>query len=123
MKEVSEELRSFLFSDIQNIDRLRVLLLVFKERVDWKVEMLSARLYIRPEKVLLELQKLKEKGIVLQSEQDTYLYQENPQSSKIAELVLLDQVKPVTLIQLVYEEWPARLKNFADAFKLKKKDP
>lgn len=124
MVEVSDGFKRYLYSRIETIERLRVLLLMYKEPVKWTVEMLSSRLYISSEKIQAELQVLRSQGVVLESGGESYQYNPNtPENHRVEELVQFDSEKPVTLINLIYDKPADPLKKFADAFKLKKKEP
>ena len=123
MSEISDGFKEYLHSRVENIERLRVLLLMHKEPVKWTVEELSSRLYISPDKVRDELRALRSQGVIIESGA-AYQYNSDAEDNlRIQELAKFDREKPVTLINLIYEKPKDQLKNFADAFKLKKKEP
>jgi hypothetical protein len=123
MSEIAADFREFLHIRIENIERLRVLLLMHKEPVEWTVDALSSRLYIPPDKVLTELQSLRDQEFISESGRFFHYNPDTRHNRRVEELAQFDREKPVTLINLVYERPTGQLKKFADAFKLKKKDP
>ena len=123
MPEISEGFKEYLYSRVENIERLRVLLLMHREPVKWTVDLLSSRLYISPDQVRTELRVLRNQGVIFETGAEYQYNPDTPDNPRIEELAQFDREKPVTLINLIYEKPKAQLKNFADAFKLKKKEP
>lgn len=124
MSKIREELVEFVQSRIVNIDRLRVLLLVYQEKSSkWTLEALSARLYIPISKLEEEIRSLLEQGFIKEEKGVSYSYDPSCVfATNIEALTELDRSKPVTLINLIYHRPGDPLKMFTEAFKIKKKE-
>jgi DNA-binding IclR family transcriptional regulator len=116
-------LEEFIKTQLESVDELRTLLLVQgAPQADWDATEIAQKLYLQPAVVTSVLEKLTAKGFVTSAAQPRYRYQ--PASPELAELIKqlaeMDRVRPVSLINMIYDR-PTNLQAFADAFKLKPK--
>ena len=118
-------LEEFIKTRIESVDELRVLLLFHaRPQSDWCAEEIVQNLYLPPALVAVVLPRLVAKGL-LSSAGDPPRYRFQPASAEIGglidQLAEMDRVRPVSLINLIYDR-PKDIQAFADAFKLKKEE-
>jgi len=124
-EQIPQDIQTFAQKDIENIDRLRILLLLFRSPdKEWATYEVAAALYIKPDLAVAGLAQLEVKGLLSGKAGRTYRY--HPQTPETAELVTrlaqFDQERPVTLINLIYAKPLDQVRAFADAFRLKKNE-
>ena len=118
-------LEEFIRTRIESVDELRALLLCQgRSQADWDALEIAQKLYLQPPKTASVLAGLETKGLLVSAgEPPRYCVQ--PQSAELAglieQLAEMDRVRPVTLINLIYDR-PRDIQAFADAFKLNKKE-
>ena len=116
------ELGEFIAEHIDSIAQLEALLLA-RSTPDaiWDVQTTAKRLYISEQEALETLAHLADHGI-LTREGSGYRYQPTPELAQSIN-VLADHYRQnlITITNLVHAK-PRRIRQFADAFKLKKRD-
>ena len=123
---VSEEIKNFVYRYFENIEQLRIVLLLHGDpNRDLSLLEICSRVYLPPDRAIAEIQKLEKKGLVgMHTEGDRTTFRYFPQSEEIAHsidtLAVMDREMPVTLINLIYDRSRRQLRIFADAFRLKK---
>jgi hypothetical protein len=123
---VSEELKNFIYRYFENLEQLRIVLLLHADAENnLSLLEICSRVYLPPVRVQAEMETLEKKGLVtMRPEGERKLARYAPQTEKIAQLMDLvaqmDREMPVSLINLIYERPKNQLQIFADAFKIKK---
>ena len=123
MGEIPEGVKQFLATHIDNIDSLRILLLLQNapDR-DWTLDAICAELRIPPDSVSSQTGLLISRGLLSQVPGTVPMYRyclASPElDALVKEIDKLDRQRPVTLINLIYSVKPSPAQAFADAFKL-----
>jgi hypothetical protein len=124
---IPEDVRRFLLRRIDSIAHLEALLLL-RDNADteWSVAGVAARLYLEPEEVVSLLSRLCDDGLAVSTEGTDPQYRYRPSSAEFSAIV--DRVAQeyakhlVPITKLIHEKPRLRVQEFADAFKLRKKD-
>jgi hypothetical protein len=124
---IPEDVRRFLLKRIDSVAHLEALLLLRDNAgMAWSVEAVAARLYLQPEEVVPLLSRLRDDGFAVMTEGAVPQYRYAPSSSELA--TIADQVAQeyakhlVPITKLIHDKLRLRVQEFADAFKLRKKD-
>ncbi|HJR76377.1 MAG TPA: hypothetical protein VJ805_05360 [Nitrospiraceae bacterium] len=125
---IPEDVRRFLLKRIDSIAHLEALLLLRENAdTDWSVAGVAARLYLEPQEVVSLLSRLCDDGYAITTEGAVRQYRYRPSSaelSAIADRVAQEYAQHlVPITKLIHEKPRLRVQEFADAFKLRKKDP
>lgn len=104
MEEISIALMNFIRTTFRNIEQLRIFLALRKTSDQlWRLDTLSATLYVPPEQVDVQLKHLAEKGFVRYHSDESFQYNPVPRLEHLCgEVVQLDLERPVTLIRFIY---------------------
>lgn len=128
MEPFPEDVRKFLESHIASVEQLEILR-VLGEAPDreWSDEEIRGQVQVSEESVKAHLQSLQERGLLRSRRAEARIYcQYGAQSAKLAEqvrrLLELYRQRPVTMIRMVYERPSMSLREFSDAFRLRKKE-
>ena len=117
------KLEEFIKTHIESVDDLRSLLLFHgAPQAQMDANEVAGKLYLPPITAEKILARLAAKGLLAGiAESRRYRYQPDSAESArlIAELVELDQIRPVSLINMIYPPMKG-IQAFADAFKIKK---
>jgi hypothetical protein len=121
MTDVPEELRGFILRYVDSVAQLEALLLLHTDpSKGWTTDSLAGRLYITAEQAAPLLQRLKEDGFV-ESAGEEYRYEAGPadRAAIVNRLAAFYASHIVTVTNLIHSK-PRRIREFADAFRLKK---
>jgi hypothetical protein len=120
-EQVPEDVRAFILRYINSIAQLEALLLLWRSpEKAWDVPALASRLYIGESETVEALAPLSNDGLLV-ADQNTYRF--NRAADDLPEMVArlaavyAKQLIPVT--NIIHAK-PRRIREFADAFKLKK---
>lgn len=121
---IPEDTREFILQTIDSIVQLEALLLLRANReLEWDVDAIAGRLYIKMEAVVPWLERLCNDGCLV-SINATLLYRYQPRSTELEQSidrladVYAEQLVAVT--HLIHSKPRTRVQKFADAFRLRK---
>ena len=124
---IPDEVRQFIVDKIDSVAELEGLLLMSRNPdTEWSIEELAQRLYTSPEQTEVVLAQLQDLGFLAVKETKPVTYRYQPASSKLAEMVekvaevYSKYLVPVT--NLIHNKPQTKIQQFADAFKLRKKE-
>jgi len=124
---IPEEIKQFLIENIDSIAELEGLLLLRGNPHElWSANSLAQRLYTTQEQIENVLERLKSLGFLAMKEDDPTTFFYKPRSTGLAHTV--DQIAEVyskyliAVTNLIHAKSEMRIQEFADAFKLRKKD-
>lgn len=124
---ISDELKGFIHRNINSVEQLEVLLLLFQEpaRV-WTPQEIAQRLYSQPESVAMRLADLCDKNLCLLGDRNSQQYQYRSgdalQDRLVADLRRAYEVRRVTVINLIFFQPGDPISIFSDAFRLRRDD-
>ena len=124
---IPEDVRRFLLRWIDSVVQLEALLLL-RDNVgsEWSLPSVAARLYLESEEVAPLLTRLCADGFLVVTDAPAAQYRYRPSSPDLAAMV--DRVAKeyakhlVPITKLIHDKPRMRVQQFADAFKLRKKD-
>jgi predicted P-loop ATPase/GTPase len=121
---ISEDLKRFINTNINPIEPLEILLILFDEQSRaWTVQELAQRLYTQPTSVLMRLTDLPRRNLCLSTEDQERRYRyrsgEVAWHKSVRELKEAYQVRHVTIIVLIFSKPSDSLTMFSDAFRLR----
>jgi hypothetical protein len=121
-EQIPAELREFIVRYIDSVAQLEALLLLYWEpENNWTPTKLSKRLYISDAESLVILSRLAAEGLAVESEGQYSLGPRQPEQEQIiASLANLYSTRLIPITNLIHLK-PARIREFSDAFKLRKK--
>jgi DNA-binding HxlR family transcriptional regulator len=127
LEPLPEEVKRFMDANIESVDQLEVLrLLAGEPGREWNLDSLAGIIQIQPQALTLHLAALESRGLITASHGPTASYRYGPRTPELENLVgrLLQfyNERPVTMIKMIYARANAALKNFADAFRVRKED-
>lgn len=116
------DIKAFLNDVIESVTHLEVLLILFSHPdKQFTADGISKDLRTNERSTEVQLQHLSEKGLLHKSEN---IYQYHPATEELHQKVKLTyqlyKERPVAVIAGIFEKPQENLKNFSDAFKLKK---
>lgn len=116
------DIKSFLMESIDSVTHLEVLLMLYQNpEKNWDVESVRKEMRSSFSSASQQLASLTEKGLI-SFNGDNYSYK--PFSleldNKVKKLHQLYHDMPVAVVTCIYERPAEKLKNFSDAFKIKK---
>lgn len=129
MEPISEDVRRFLQTQIASVEQLEVLRVIAEDpQREFSDDELRRLAQVSAEAIHPHLRTMNERGLLRTRSADTRMYaQYGPHTTKLAEQIgqLLEVYRrhPVTMIRLVYKRSTAALDDFADAFRIRKKEP
>lgn len=126
-EDISQNVRRFINEHIRSVVELEVLLLMHSGpgRI-WSAAELSEQMRVDAEWTGLELLELAKRGLVRRCEGDPprYVYEaDNPNHALIMEVGKTYAQRRVSVISLIFGKPSDPIQSFADAFKLRKKEP
>jgi predicted ArsR family transcriptional regulator len=118
---IPAELRDFILRHIDSVAQLEALLLLFWEKsTDWSAAKLSKRLYISEGEALAVLGRLTADGFAAEADGR---YRFNPEIAErehmLEQLANAYSTRLIPITNLIHSK-PARIREFSDAFKLRK---
>lgn len=125
MEPFPHELKNFLDGNIESIDQLEILRLL-GENPDrsWDVSALATQVQTDPTTVAAHLTAMGGRGLITVEIRGTEVMGRYGPSAAMADLVArllqLYKERPVTMIKMVYDRAKDPLRNFAEAFRLRK---
>jgi DNA-binding IscR family transcriptional regulator len=124
---IPEDVRQFILKSIDSIAQLEALLLLYRSpEEEWSISAVAQRLYIPEQEASPLLARLQAEGLIVARAGESLLFQYQPDSIELAELVkrvaeiYSKHLVPVT--NLIHSKPRTRIQEFADAFKLRKDD-
>jgi hypothetical protein len=124
---IPSEVRQFIIDNINSVAELEGLLLMSKNpETDWSVESLAQRLYTGEPQTEAVLRRLHALGFLVVKETNPLTCRYQPASQKLGEMVTgvaeiyAKYLVPVT--NLIHSKPETKVQQFADAFKLRKKE-
>jgi hypothetical protein len=123
MEPISEALKQFIFTYIETVDQLRILLLLHAGPTRaWSSMSVATRLYLQLDVAQKGLDMLRQKGLLAVSDTSEGQYRYQPISADLAQMVRkvveLDRTRPVTLIRLIYSRLKDAPPSSSGAFKV-----
>jgi hypothetical protein len=120
-----EELRQFVLDNIDSIAEMEALVMLWRDpAVAWSIEQVVTRLYISPADAERTLERLAARGLALRGA-GGYRAAAQPEAkaASVQRLVQLYDTHLIAITNLIHSKPSAsRIQQFADAFKLRKKD-
>ena len=128
MEAFPEDVRQFLRSCISSVEQLEILRVMGEDRTrEWSAREICEKAQVSAESCQAHLEALHEHGILRVERTASRIYfQFGPTTAeleqKVRRLLELYRQRPVTMIRMVYERPASSLRDFADAFRLRKKE-
>lgn len=128
MDPIPEEVWQFLAANIDSLEQLEILRVLGEDRVrEWPDDEIGKQVQSAPGKITMHLNALEARGMLTCVRRDGRVFcRYGPQSPELEPQILrlleLYEQRPVTMIRMVYERANNALRNFADAFRLKKEE-
>jgi hypothetical protein len=125
--EISGELETFIHRNVNSIEQLEILLLLFGDGAhSWTPGEIAQRLYIQPDSAKARLTDLESKRLCHCTDQAEEKYRfapDDPDNQRmVQELMEAYRVRRVAVISLVFSKTPDPINSFSDAFRIRKKD-
>lgn len=123
----TKEINQFVNEYFDSVEQLEVLLLLRDhQNKEWTAAAVSNELRSAPESVAKRLHDLHaKKFLILKTEQES-LYRYQPQTERLTQLMddlaQAYRVRRFSIINLIFSKPPDVIRNFAEAFKIKKDD-
>lgn len=123
---IPEQMLTFIDDHIESIDQLEILRVLGEDpKKTWTADSLARECQIKPPNIAAILSALEKRGLLktenLASGLVSSFAQKTPElNDTLSQLLKLYRERPVTLIKLIYARANDRLKEFADAFRLRK---
>jgi hypothetical protein len=118
-EEIPEEVREFILRYINSIAQLEALLLLWREpNKSWDVAAMAKRLYIGEGETTEVLTQLNADGLLIES-QGSYRLNSADWQEPIGELAESYAKQLIPITNIIHAK-PRRIREFADAFKLRK---
>ena len=125
MEPFPHDIKTFLDGNIESIDQLEILRLLGEnpER-SWDVDSLASEVQTDPATVAAHLTAMSGRGLITVEIRGTEVLGRYGPAPALAELVArllqLYKERPVTMIKMVYDRAKDPLRNFAEAFRIRK---
>ena len=128
VEPLADELRAFIAGHIRSVRALELLLLMQAGSArEWTAQALSDELRATHAWAAEELQFLASRGLLVQVDPVAFGYRFSPNrpelGSAVAALATLYPVRPDAIFQAIYAAPRESIRNFADAFRLRKEKP
>ena len=124
-RKIPDDVRRFIQANIHSIAQLEALLIVHEHPdTEWTVEAMSARLYIPIEEASAILSRLTDNGLVISHEARFKYHPESDDLGRMVDRLAEAYAKhliPVTI--LIHSKQGVRIREFPDAFDLRKERP
>ena len=128
MESFPDDVRQFLLNFIRSVEQLEILRVLGEEpdRI-WSTEELQRIAQVPAAAILKNLDELAALGLLRQmSAPPNSTWQYGPQTDllegQVSRLLNVYRQRPVTMIRMVYDRTPTLLREFSEAFRLRKKD-
>lgn len=128
MEPFPDDVKKFLYENVESIDQLEVLRLLGEDRgKEWPLAELAVAVQTTPQALRAHLAAMQARGLLTTEQRGTDLlcrFGVGPTASEVMvnRLLQLYKERPVTMIKLVYERPADPLRDFADAFRVRKED-
>jgi hypothetical protein len=114
----------FIFESIQSVEQIEILLLLASDAArDWSAEGVAKELRSSPRSAERWLENLRSQRLVTSATNSPTTFRFAPQSDElratVTELAEVYASHRVAIIELIFNKPAARMKSFADAFKLR----
>jgi hypothetical protein len=124
---IPDDIRQFIVDKIDSVAELEGLLLMYKNsETSWNIKELSQRLYISEAQTGEVVERLHSLGFLALQQDDPPIYRYQPGSDKLAGMVgRIDEFYAkylVPITNLIHNKPRTKVQQFADAFKLRKKE-
>lgn len=122
---INEELKFFILDKIESVGQLEVLcLLAHEPKKLWTAETLSKELRTNESMAASQLESLMKAGFLNQGPNGGYYFEpvENSVREKTTQLIELYRERRMMVINTIYSKPTEKVKNLAEAFKLRKGD-
>lgn len=124
---ISEDVKRFISAYIDSVELLEVLLLIRRVgEKEWSADSISRELRSNPSSVTKRLTDLRARGLVSVKEESPPLYYYHPETealdSAIQGLAEAYAERQARVIDLIFSKPIDTLRDFSDAFKLKRED-
>lgn len=125
MEEPTAAVCAFIDAHIESIDALRVLLCLARQpETAWTAAAVGTATNLPEDTVAAIMQRLTSAGLLATVAESAGEFRYAPRADEfrelVAELIALDDRRPVTLIRLVYARKSSSAQAFADAFRLRR---
>lgn len=126
MANLSDDLRRFLDHNIEAIDQLEILRVLWENQaLEWATAALAVAVQVDEATLRSHLTALQNRGLLtLEPRGTATVLRYGPKTPELADslnsLLRFYKERPVTMIKLVYARGSDPLRNFADAFRLRK---
>jgi hypothetical protein len=122
--ELSEDIKDFVYRYISSAEQLEVLLFL-RDHADsfWSVDAINQRFQSSPSSIERRLKELKASGFLTTRDESSLEYHYEPRTTKLnqhlARMAEVYSTRRISIIELIFTKPIDRIKDFADAFKLK----
>ncbi len=117
------ELREFIAEHIDSIAQLEALLLVRSTRDQaWDTQTAATRLYVGEQEAFESLEHLADHGLLAREAASYRFHPSRPEMSRTVDLLAEYYRRHLVSVTNLIHAKPRRIRQFADAFKLKKRD-
>ncbi|HEY1375622.1 MAG TPA: hypothetical protein VGF55_02450 [Gemmataceae bacterium] len=126
MGPIPEEVRCFADRSIESIDQLEILrVLAENPNKEWDPAFLAAAIQTEPRAVVAHLMALHARGLLVVERRATEcVARHGPHTAELSDqvgrLLHFYRERPVSMIKMIYDQAKSPLRNFADAFRLRK---
>lgn len=125
MDPIPEEVARFIDNNVESMEQLEILRVLGEGPRTWSAQDLAREAQIEPSLLAGHVEALQNRGLLkCEPQGDETGYRCAPTTPELerqlSELLLFYKQRPVSLIKLVYMRANARLKAFADSFRLRK---
>jgi len=119
-EQIPPDVRDFILRYIDSVAEMEALLLLRSTPAQvWSAEAAAARLYIAPDEALQILKRLADEGLLAQSEEGFRFACRTPElEQKVDAAAGFYSANLIPVTNLIHSK-PRRIRQFADAFKLK----
>jgi hypothetical protein len=124
---IPDEIKQFILNNIDSIAQLEALLLLRKDpQLDWTIDAVAKGLYISEQETSILLRRLCAGGFLITTAEKPAAYRYHTNSNELGQMVdrlaelYSKYLIPVT--NLIHSKPQTRVREFADAFKLRKEE-
>ena len=118
---IPADLRDFILRHIDSVAQLEALLLLYWEKsANWTASKLSKRLYISDAEALVILTRMTNDALTEEANGEFLFHPKAPEHEQmVGELANAYSTRLIAITKLIHSK-PARIREFSDAFKLRK---
>ena len=124
---VPDEVRRFLADEIHSVEQLEVLLSLHRQPAEWwTAERMAAELRTSSDSVATRMAEMTVRGLLESQEEDGLRYRycrAKPETGRVVEMLdRLYNERRVTIITLIFSKPLDSIRDFSDAFRLRKRE-